>query len=272
MIQIARVDQASVCPELASVRKQEFERVRDDLAEGTTLSENLLGKEYRIAKLALYAMQHYKCCYCESIQNTHLWNGGGALPTQGRGRAARAENPRLLVVDMDVGTSFPLVNGSTPLATFALPPGSEEPLLLDPSDDEDPRAHIQFRPVTDSWWPFPRNGSLRGLETLKALRLYHPEFGRVRAGLLSKWRQHAAALVPVISRVRAALDSEAEDRIRSTWEAEVIPRLFTNQEFVALSIDVFDDAFDAALRAQWGLVLEPIRLSSEARRPNRARD
>ena len=114
--------------------------------------------------------------------------------------------------------------------------------------------------MLNTWWPFPRRGSLRGQETLKALRLYHPELGRVRAGLLSKWRQHAAALEPPIARVREALQTELEATIRSAWAVEVTPRLYTNQEFVALSIDIFDHAFGADVRDRWGLALEPIEL------------
>ena len=93
---------------------------------------------------------------------------------------------------------------------------------------------------------------------LEALQLFHPELGSCRAGLLSKWRMHAAALEPAISRVTEALHGRSTEEICSAWEEEVIPRLYTNQQFVALSIDVFEHAFDAEVLDQWRLKLEPI--------------
>ncbi|MEM9460186.1 MAG: hypothetical protein AAGF11_38775 [Myxococcota bacterium] len=273
MIKIVRSDEAEACPELVKIRMDELERVRKELGRGVELTSALIGGKYGAAKQALYEMQHYKCCYCESIQDTHKWN----TVEHYRPKTAVACNGKQesgywwlawtwdnLLFSCEIcnhrkGASFPLTKESTRLMAEDAPPGDEEPLLLDPCNGaEDPREHIQFRPVADSWWPFPRNGSRYGFEMLKALQLFHPELGKVRAGLLSKWRRHAKALLPVIARVKDALRSESAEEIRCAWEAGVIPCLFTNQEFVALSIDIFDHAFDAEVRDRWGLKLEPL--------------
>ncbi|GEM_PF-1326890 len=275
MIQITRIDEATDCPDLASIRTDELERVRKALAGGATPSGELVGKNYSVAKLALYQMQHYKCCYCESIQDTHLWNTVEHYRPKVAAEQDGQRRPGYwwltwtwsnLLFSCEIcnhrkGASFPLSAGSTPLATEKPPPDKEIPLLLDPSGNENPRAHIQFLPVAGSWWPFPRNGSLRGMATLTALKLYHPELGRVRAGLLEKWRRHAVALKPAISRVQGVLPSESEDIIRSMWATEVTPHLYTNQQFVALSIDMLDHAFGSGIRERWGLALEPISLN-----------
>lgn len=272
MIRITRLDEAC-CSELAAVRSDELSRVRQALVDGEPLSERLIRNRYDVARQQLFEMQHYKCCYCETKQNTHKWETVEHFRPKCEVTRDGSSYPgywwlawtwtNLLFCCMQCntykGAAFPLAPGSTPLAVDELPPGGEQPLLLDPAVD-DPREHIQFRPVGDSWWPFPRNGSLRGLEFLTRLKLYHPELSRVRAGLLSQWRAHAKSLEPAIARVRAALRSGSSEAVRAAWEHEVTPRLFTNQEFVALSIDVFDHAFDVELRARHALQLEPIVL------------
>jgi hypothetical protein len=276
MIHIDRTSEAC-CPELAAAREQELDRVRTALHAGVPLSNELLGQRYDVARPHLYEMQHHKCCYCESRQNSHKWNTTEHFRPKTAVERDGATQPgywwltwtwsNLLFCCTQCNSykhiHFPLTGGSVPLSAEELPPGKEQPLLLDPCEDGAqcaPQRHIQFRPVADNWWPFPRNGSARGEEFLTRLRFYHPELGIRRAGLVSKWRAHAKGLQPAIAQVKAALRDGSQSLIQSTWAAQVTPHLFCSQEFVALSIDVFDHEFGAELRAQYGLQLEPVPL------------
>ncbi len=273
MIRIQRTDESTACPELAEVRNRELARVRDAL-KFAPLSAKLLRHEYDIAKSALYAMQHHKCCYCERIQDpvyehvehyrpkTKVRHAEGLNVQQGYWWLTWTWNNLLFACGQcnpDKSINFWLVPGSKPLAPEQQPPGDELPLLLDPCSD-DPREHIQFLPIGGTWMPFPRNGSPRGLEMLKALQLYHPNLGARRTGLMNDWRNHAQGLQPYITRMRDALRSNSYDEIQSAWRTNVEPHLFVSQEFVALSLDVFDDAFPSAVREAWGLSLEPLPL------------
>lgn len=96
---------------------------------------------------------------------------------------------------------------------------------------------------------------------LAALHMFHPELGIKRAGLLSMWRQHARPLEQErVVAVRKALRSESAEVIQAAWQLHVTPYLITSQPFVALSLDIFEHHFDAALRQRWDLPLDPIDL------------
>lgn len=70
------------------------------------------------------------------------------------------------------GTRFPQASGAAALQEHDAPPGSEAPLLLDPTDpDDDPVNHIQYREVSGRWVPTARAGSTRGAWTIALLRL-----------------------------------------------------------------------------------------------------
>lgn len=43
----------------------------------------------------------------------------------------------------------------------------------------------------------------------------------------------------------------------TTRQQHVTPYLITSQPFVALSLDIYDHHFDAALRQRWNLPLDP---------------
>ena len=84
MIKITRAEEAKACPELAKIRIAELDRLRKALAGGAKVSGELIRRKYDVAKLALYEMQHYKCCYCESIYTEYAQvEYGRALPSQG---------------------------------------------------------------------------------------------------------------------------------------------------------------------------------------------
>jgi hypothetical protein len=66
MIRIRRAPEAEACPELPAVRAAELIRVRDAMRKGQELDQELLRREYGVAREALAKAQHLKCCYCES--------------------------------------------------------------------------------------------------------------------------------------------------------------------------------------------------------------
>ncbi|MEX1361513.1 MAG: hypothetical protein AB1Z98_00180 [Nannocystaceae bacterium] len=239
-------------------RDAELDRVRTTLLRGGTLSKELLGTEYRVAREALAEGQFLKCCYCEDrlqdVRWEHVehfrpkvrywwltWTWDNLLFSCIRCNHAKAEE-------------FPLLAGSVALAAEQAPPGSERPALIDPAS-EDPRQHIQFRPFGEHWIPGPRTP--RGAAMLEAVGLgpssdRHPP---PRVGLQQEWDDHARRLDPLVGEIHRAIESNEAGRVRAAWSRTEAFRV-SSQRFVALALDVLDHHIPEHVRSRWALALD----------------
>lgn len=207
---------------------------------------------YTSARRSLYLAQHRKCCYCErAVEEAHqdvehfrpkavywwlAWSWGNLL------FACKTCNEHK-------GDSFPLGSAFVggPRTTAG---NTERPLLIDPADpsDPDPVAHIEFRPVSGRWMPFPRAGSRRGAWLIQTCRLDRPS-------LLDAYRHSAAQLEDALERVEAALGSQDRPRIEGVWEDVTQRWLAAGAPFVGLVHDVLAQRFPNRRRARYALAL-----------------
>jgi uncharacterized protein (TIGR02646 family) len=253
-------------PKLSVVRDAELQRVS---ALNREPSEKELAKKYQSFGPKLWAMQHRKCCYCEKAIE-HTFNDvehfrpklradrrPGSDLTHGYWWLAWTwEN--LLFACPDCNRSgkndgFPLESGSIPLSPFEQPPGREQPLLIHPGR-EDPALHIRFEPVdlfgvpgSRNWHARPRNGSVKGEQTIKLLRLNRP-------ALLDLRRQHVDfVLAPEIEDLKARIESPPSFVER--WKRVLARRTESWAFYAGLSRDVLDHSFPASVRQTLGVTL-----------------
>lgn len=275
MIRIRRAPEAEACPALPAVREAELSRVRDAMRKGQVLDQELLGRDYDVARRALAKAQHLKCCYCESrLQDerfehiehfrpktaVHREDGGPRSPGYWwltwswenlLFACQRCNNAK--------STFFPLREGSTSLQAEESPPGTERTDLIDPTSEdpnEDPREHIQFRLFGEHWIPRPRSPAGRGDVMLKAVALgLEPDQPKFRPGLQQEWNDHAKAMDPAIDAIKRSLESNNAPRIRNAWDKHTKPYRAASQRFVALALDVLDHHIPAHVRRRWDLEL-----------------
>lgn len=153
---------------------------------------------YRIPDVTavLHGMQHGKCCFCErhimeanydvehyrpkAEAKRQNKNNDGCRETHGYWWLAFNWD-NLLYACKNCNESykralFPLANGSTPLYAEQMPPGNEQPLLINPCGTINPVEHIEFYcsnaiPSHERWLAKPRHDSLLGSETIRVLGL-----------------------------------------------------------------------------------------------------
>ncbi len=182
--------------ELTSIRATQLTRLQAQFqASGQhPRADDITG--YRIVAKQLHTMQYGKCCYCERPipkgrnDTEHYRPKAGAIhkpgsaPTHGYWWLAHTwEN--LLYACPNCNQSykrmqFPLHENSVPLAVGQMPPGQEQPLLLDPAGPINPVEHIQFvlkrtPHGQEQWRARPRNQSQFGKATIEVCGLDKPD-------------------------------------------------------------------------------------------------
>ena len=182
---------------LVNVRNQELLNLRN-LGRVPT-SDDIEG--YKVVAEELWRMQHHKCCYCEmkipqafnDVEHYRPKARANRFPgsTQTHGYWWLAFNWDNLMYACprcnrsNKNDRFPLSHGDTPLQAEQMPPGQENPLLLDPMSAINPMEHIQFvyTPIgsTIQWWARPRQNSQWGLESIKIFGLNAPELLELRS-------------------------------------------------------------------------------------------
>lgn len=227
---------------------------------------------YGVAKPFLAQALKNKCCYCEKKveaknegvehyrPKTRARRGPGH-PTHGYWWLAWNWENLLFACDdcnKAKGTSFPLTPSSTALVADGLPPGDEEPLLLNPSID-DPIEHIEFFPERDGRWrPRPRNNSERGKVTIETLGLD----GVRRPGILDLYRDHVNDFVrPRVRDVAMAFDREDPQTIHTCWSEACRRLLRGGSIYAALSYDALSVLVPHRQRTRWNLLLWRPQLS-----------
>lgn len=195
---------------------------------------------YQSVKHDLVRMQRHKCCYCErrtvpdhnDVEHYRpfsrywwlAWTWDNLL------FACSACNRSGGKLDQ-----FPLAASSIPLAYPALPPGGEQPLLVDPTAN-DPRLHIQFRPLPPGRWA-PFGITERGRETISMLRLDRDSY-------LDDFTHHVEVTVkPVIDDIWMAYAERHRIDFEARWRRKCDQLLDPERTFRALSEDVLRREF-----------------------------
>jgi uncharacterized protein (TIGR02646 family) len=207
-------------------------------------------------KKALRQAQHDKCCFCES-KVSHISHGDvehfrpKAACRQRSGGAPRRPGYYWLAYEWSnlffccqlcnqrhKKDLFPLMNPKARATSHHDDLAKERPLFLDPAGD-DPESHIEF----DQERARPRNGSRRGLVTIRALKLNRKELLARRHSHLEDLRKlHGAqdALAEILRRVRrsgrrpsdlqqstlAGLERRLDEHTHDSAEYAVMARAF----------------------------------------------
>lgn len=267
MIRISRGGEPAA---LAAVRASEQPRVQAIAATRRPTQEDV-GKRYKVAHDALWRAQHYKCCYCESREQSRRNDVEHFRP---KARADRSpgcsedhgywwlawtwENLLFSCRNCNQGTAkgdrFPLAAGSEPLLAGQLPPCRERPLLIDPAT-ESGVGHIQFvwmshgAARTGKWFPRPRSGSLRGLWTIRVCQLDSPD-------LLDLYGQHVEQnVMPMVEDLRAAMSGGSSSGVQREWARTLRRLLNPAQLYIGLSHDALDHFIPPMVRRKHSLAL-----------------
>ncbi len=148
------------------------------------------------------------------------------------------------------GTRFPLTRGSPVLGLHEQPPGREQALLLDPTDQLiNPMDVLRFRWDGKHWRPFPINDDARAAWTIAVLGLDGPS-------LLGLYRSKVKTLTQMARAFKTRLDEQAPTpSILAEWITLHGSALATGESFLALTHDWLASTFAAEI-ARHGLILE----------------
>lgn len=255
---------------LATVRATELSRVQA-IAATRRPTQDELGRKYEAAHDALWRAQHYKCCYCESREQSKRNDVEHFRPKTRADRRPGAREDHgywwlawtwenLLFSCRNCNQApakldrFPLAEGSKALLAGQLPPGQERPLLIDPATASG-IEHIQFAwiphgaPVTGKWFPRPRNGSRQGAATIKVCMLDRPD-------LLDLYGHHVEQYVlPMVEDLRAAMQGGSSAGVRRQWSRALLRLLNPAQVYIGLSHDALDHFIPSVVRKKHQLEL-----------------
>lgn len=244
---------------LRQARVRKLDGARQRFGAGTLKEHHLTG--YDVFRHRLQFAQHYKCAWCDQrpTGDATVDHFRPKLQATGDGQPVSSEpedaitgywwltwSPVNLLYacsscNINKGTQFPLLQGSRRLTIEQMPPGEEQPALVDPRVD-DPAEFIQFVLDGDGrWYPTPRNGDPRGEKTLDALEL------ETNQGYLANVRDHVEReLDPVVSQLNQTTAAAA---FVQAWEEAVPPLLAPERPFALLSHDVFAHYFKDQIEA-----------------------
>jgi hypothetical protein len=191
-----RLVRGVVPPGWAETEQHELTRVQ---AVPPPYSEDDLGERYRDLRPVLAERQFHKCAFCESMEADTKYRGVDHYRPKLACRVSEGGPPgpgywwlcwhwdNLLYAcrtcNTNKGIRFPLRDPARRLPESTLPPGEEEPLLLNPYDsDVHPAVHLEF--VLDPerrgegnrlWRASPRANSVRGASTITVVGLDHAD-------------------------------------------------------------------------------------------------
>ncbi len=227
-----RVERPSTEPnELTLARSKRLPEMRAKWSRGEQLMATDF-KDYGVAKPALAASSNNKCWYCERMveakyEPVEHWRPktkaqrGQPHPTHGYWWLAWSwENLLFTCIDCNSakGIHFPLAPASIALQVEEMPPGKEQPLLLNPTVD-DPLDHIEFRREKDDRWK-PFGKTEMGWKTIRVLQLdgLPPDGQKGRPGILDLYRDHVNERVqPRVDHFKDALRTGNMEKAEATW-------------------------------------------------------
>lgn len=263
-----RVQRGREPSKLAALRKRELTALRK-ARRAHPKAELQVPGTYSLVKRQLWEAQHYKCCYCENLEQEEFNDIEHYRPKLEADRQPGSTErhgywwlawtwTNLLFACAACNrshkrTRFPLAPGSKALKAEQQPPQQEKPLLIDPAS-QDPLLHLQFRPFLihgeQQWLPVARNGSPRGQATIEVLKLD-------RQGLLTLYKAHVDREVrPKVDAFRQLMRAaRSRQRVQEAWSALTRELLDARRPFMALSYDALDHLVPEAERRHWGLHL-----------------
>lgn len=244
-----RIERGREPAELVPTRETGLARARAAWRSGARIE--LSG--YEVVKAALAEMQHYKCCYCEKVEEQPKYRDVEHYRPKSQYWWLTWTWDNLLFACVDCNREhkrerFPLAPGSVPLAVEQLPPGSEQPLVLDPANRvSDPSAEIEFRPERvqrrERWRPYGLTE--RGRTTIDVCGLDRPS-------LLTLYTNHVVHHVrPRISDLLAAHREGNAPAVVRVWRSLLAP----TRPFRALSYDALRTLVPADVCARYHLTL-----------------
>ncbi|WP_224366952.1 HNH endonuclease [Hyalangium versicolor] len=255
---------------LTTARASELPRVQA-LAATRPPTQDDIGGRYKVAHDALWNAQHYKCCYCESREQSkrndvehfrpksqadrrpgsHVDHGYWWLAWTWENLLFSCRNCNQYPAKSG---KFPLAEGSAVLQQRQLPPGQERPLLIDPAA-ESGIEHIQFVWMphgvakTGKWLPRPRNGSRRGAWSIRVCQLDRPD-------LLDLYGQHVEQnVMPMVEDLRVTMRGGSNAGVQRQWSRTLLRLLNPAQLYIGLSHDVLDHFIPAVVRKKHTLDL-----------------
>lgn len=244
MIRVSRGAEPASLSQMRTTRLAELRRLGRD-----PKSDDIDG--YRIVCTDLWRVQHYKCCYCEKKTGTAFNDVEHYRP---KARAIRRPGSpsehgywwlafhwaNLLFACPTCNRAgkndkFPLRSGSAPLQAEGMPPGGEQPLLIDPGGRVNPVCHIKFvlsrlGVGPDRWWARPRNGSEFGAWTIDVCGLNVGELLELRSDYVTR------VVAPIAKELALAIASRRRTEVSKGF-ARALALLTPAQSFVALSYD-----------------------------------
>ena len=252
---------------LKRIRSSQLKEV-GAIAEVAAPTSDQIGDKYKVVRRTLWLRQDYKCCFCE-FKEQHEYNdvehyrpkaavqrfeGGPVLPGYWWLAWTWAN---LMFACQSCNRSykrtlFPLNPPSVPLRARQRPPGGEQPLLIDPFQ-EDPIDHIQFKQTKINksrfWIPYPRDGSKKGFWTIRIA-------GLDRDTMRDLYHRHITNHVQREVEIIQSLMVSGDPTITAAWQRATGILLNPQQDFVGLSYDVLDAHFPEGVRREHGLVLD----------------
>lgn len=248
MIRISR----SLEPDgFAAVRANKLALARKALATGTKLAF----EEYDRVKPDLAAMQHQKCCYCEKREEQAKYRDVEHYRPKSAYWWLTWTWTNLLFACIDCNREqkrdqFPLSPGDRQLVAEQGPPGTERPLVIDPSDPSvEPTTEIQFKreKVSGKERWVPRGLTDRGRETVKVCGLDRPN-------LLDLYTDHVNHRVrPKLATVFMAHQARDARKVVAAWDRANRGLLAVRSPFRALSYDALLVLVSSELREQYHL-------------------
>ena len=244
-----RIQRGSPPPELAAQETNRIPAARALAAAGTLCGGDLKG--YGVARRVLYRSQHRKCAYCEWEPLAIDWSPVEHYRPKGYYWWLTWHWDNLLFACQWCNSKhkldqFPLRDAATRLVAEEVPPGHEDPLIIDPAGGGDPRQHIEFVLIAQRWQPIPRNGSEYGDMTIRVLGLDQPP-------LLDEYQRfYTRHLRNPISNVRKEMLSGDPGSVRRCW-GQLVETIDPRREFAAFALDVVEQSFPPSLLAEWDL-------------------
>lgn len=250
MIRIARSPEPG---HLETVRRERLDSARTAVNAGAKITF----EDHDVVKPDLAAMQYNKCCYCEKREEQPKYRDVEHYRPKSVywWLAWTWENLLFSCIDCNrehKRDQFPRSPGDRALAPEEAPPGSEQPLVLDPTDPRiDPTTQIEFRRERiqgrERWTP--HGLTARGWKTIEVC-------GLARPGLLTLYKAHVDELVrPKLERFEAAQRERDPAAVFKAWDSVTRSLLARERPFRALSHDALDVLVPLAVRDRYRLGL-----------------
>ena len=280
-------------PEMAAIAEQNLVRIRP-IARLAWPTKHDIGIDYRSARRYLRFMQALKCAYCERRlpadnedvehfrpkslvrRRTKLrdigyywlsWTWDNLLFVCRRCNTKKGSWFRQLGDGPSETEDWQPAPNSR-LQPEQMPPGPEQPLMIDPTaigDDDGPIVHICFTPWRrksgERWTPTARNGSERGYETIKRLGLDGDDLIDLYREFAQPVVKRAESFMRLVDTARSARSKALKPQaVATAWADLCHDHLGPRCQYIGLAYDIISHRIPAEVRIEFGLTLDIPRL------------